>query len=261
MGWEAWAGALSDDGAWAAFATHDRNGVYALLDAASGAVIWQKNLDDLPASSGAVMPDSYCREVAFNHAGDCLVLGASDGRVFFMNRADGQVLASAFLGHGLIRNILFRADDSVVYVSSGDGFLYALEPNTAGVIWRAYVEAWLYTEGLVLSPDQAYLACAAKTGFGVLVRASDGQVIFESNMGSINAHCAAISPDGQTVFFSSQFRGAAFDLAGQIKWRSDLAHSAVFSPDGTYLVIGSGYSNSIKAYHSAIGTLCREAVD
>ncbi len=260
MGQQGWAADLSRDGAYAVYATLGGDGHYALVDASNGQVLWQKNLADLPTWSQAPLPDKRCREIVFNNAGDKIALGTDDGGVFFLDRADGQITASVFL-KGMIRQIAFKADDSVAYVSSGDGYLYAVDPTSGSVIWKSYGRAWFYTRGLALSSDGTYIAGAAKTGYGCLFRASDGEKIFEHHMGSLNAAVAVFHPQDEGVFFGSMFRSGYFDLIGQIRWYAPRAQSAVFSPGGEYVVIGGHGPGSLRVIHTASGTEVGDAFD
>ncbi len=264
MGWQAWGADLSADGRWAVYATLSQGpgepNHFALVDAASGAEVWRRSTEELPSFSQCALPDFKCREIVLNRAADMIAVGTDGGGIYFLDRASGQVTASAFLG-GMVRRIIFRADDSVAYASSGDGHLYALDPRSGEVLWRSFAESWAYTRGLALSPDEEYLGLAAKTGFGVLLRTVDGARVFEKFMGRLNAACVAFHPSGEGVFFGSGFRGAYFDLSGQVRWYTEQASAAAFSPQGDFLVLGPDQEQGLRVLHAASGTTIDGALD
>ena len=263
MGGQSWAADLSADGRYAVYATlAESSGEanhFALVDAAGGREVWRRQVEDLPASGQAVLSDPKCREIVFNHAGDLIALGTDAGDLYFLDRDTGQVRAHAFL-YGMVRRILFAPDDSVAFVSSGDGYLYAVRPGDGGILWRSFVEAWAYTRGLDLSPDGQYLAVAAKTGFGVLVRTSDGSRVFSRFTGNFNTYVARFSPQGEGVFFGSKVHGVFLDLSGRPLWYTRKAHAAAFSPDGRYLVCGPDEESGLRVLHAASGTPVPEAM-
>lgn len=264
MGWQSWGAGLSDDGAFAAYVTSGAEGGdhFALVDATSGVEIWRQSLNDLPSFPQSTFYSQTSREITFNHQADLIALGTNEGGIYFIDRSSGQIRSSAFLGGGMVRNVIFKADDSVAYASAGDGYLYALDPSSGQIIWRAYAQAWAYTRGLALSQDEAYLAVAAKTGFGSVIRAADGQVVFNDYFsGRLNACCAVFHPSGQSVVFGGS-TGGCLDLGGQIKWYTDIVQSAAFSPGGNYVICGgASRGQSIYLIHAASGTPVEAAVD
>lgn len=165
-------------------AVADDNGQVALLTAASGDVRWTQRLPApvyrTPATDGErlfvpttrgrlvaldvrdgqtvwtqALPDTTVRFTAPAYRDGTVVVGTSDGRLFSLSAATGEVQWKATVGESLVATPLLTAD--LVYVGGMDRHLYALDARTGDEVWTYELE------GRVKSP------MAARDGFLVVL--------------------------------------------------------------------------------------------
>lgn len=111
----------------------DRDGVVYALDAASGAEVWRfATGPDMDLPWGNEGWDYFISSPAL--AGDTVLVGAGDGKLYALSAATGSVLWE-YATEGRIRSSPAVAD-GVVYVGSADGSLHAVELTTGERVWR-----------------------------------------------------------------------------------------------------------------------------
>ncbi|MFQ5652499.1 MAG: PQQ-binding-like beta-propeller repeat protein, partial [bacterium] len=222
LGQQAWGASLSRDGKYAACVTTGPTGVSSLepgdisvFEGATGTLLWQKNIETAFGSS-VTNNRMGSFEVRISSQNQYLAVGTGPGDLLFLDLLTGQLLWRTFL-EGQIRNIQFSADDAYVYAGSGDGRLYKLSTTDGTIIWKTHVWAWPFVSGLQLSPDESTIAVGVKTGEVSLVRTSDGVRLW------------------------------TYDMKGTAHWLD-------YSPDGTYLVVGSGGQGGTTLFEVSTGT-------
>ena len=71
-----------------------------------------------------------------------LAYGDTAGMVWLMDMEADKILWSEFCG-GQVRKLGFDKQDSVLYVSAGDGYLRCFSTSDGSLIWETYVDAWI----------------------------------------------------------------------------------------------------------------------
>lgn len=71
-----------------------------------------------------------------------LAYGDTAGMVWLMDMEADKILWSEFCG-GQVRKLGFDKQDSVLYVSAGDGYLRCFSASDGSLIWETYVDAWI----------------------------------------------------------------------------------------------------------------------
>lgn len=153
----------------------------AALDLAEGKIIWQVNFSG-PESGFSV--NGSADPVLF---GDRILVGYSDGALMAHYLADGQPAWVKQLGdpvaefHDVDATVRLDspaivADNTTAYVTSADGRLYALNPNSGEILWRA--EAGGVNEA-ALADSHLYV-----TAGGVLYcfQKENGKILWEQDL-------------------------------------------------------------------------------
>jgi len=225
LGNEAWGADLSADGTKAAAAvmkyTTDsgstvHTGKIVVLNGANGNVLWSKDiynnsgstsLYDAVASGNShrdeLRIDCDAREVQFSHDGTKLAVGTQNGFFFVLDTSNGNVLWYGFL-NGQVRKIAFDATDANLYAGSGDGYLYKFAVSgsgdrTGGQAWKSYIHSWPYTYGLKLSPDGGKIAVGVKSGELTVLNTSNGNKLWDYDMGILCVRWVDFSSDGSLL--------------------------------------------------------------
>ncbi len=229
IGNEVWGIDLSDDGSYVAAAIMVEDKII-LLDR-NGTELW--NTADLgygPLES---------REVRISHNNQYVAVGAT-GRGFLnlLRLADGSLVWGKTLGAGQIRQIQFSPDDQYIYIGNGDGFLYKLDIN-GNLIWRTDIQSWPYTYGLIITPDEAYIATATKMGRTSFIDGSIGDILWSFDTGS--GAWVDIAPDASFVVVGTggPYGTAFFDRDGNLRWWKGVSESGMITDDGKYILISS----------------------
>jgi len=239
MGWESWSCDLTDDGAWAVFATDlagsgGPQSFVRLLDGQTGRTIWTKPCTDaeFPGSTG---PQVYSRGVKFSHSGNAILVGVEQEYVYLLNRADGSVRWRRRVSQN-VREIIFSRDDRFVYVPAGSGWLHKLRVSDGGEVWRKWIGSWAYLNGFNLSPDGRWLAVGTKSGDLTVLNATSGAIRFRKEYQGLGV-CCRFSPDSQSLIVSGSHCGLyLLDLNGNVRWMYyACAHDVRFGPGGRWL--------------------------
>jgi len=205
---QVWGIDISDDGKYVA-ASFLRRGV-AKLFRRDGSLVWDTY------ELGYSMFES--REIKISHNSKYVAIGTTPGDLLLLDLETGKLLWRAFL-YGQIRGIVFTSDDSIIYASSGDGYVYKISTSTGEVLGRAYVEAWTYRYSLTLSRDEKYLVTASKIGRVCLVDAEKMETLwcFDTRGG---CHWSEITPDSEVVLGGSggAYGVVAFNREGKMLW-------------------------------------------
>jgi outer membrane protein assembly factor BamB len=248
-GWETWAGDMTPDGRFVAYAYNPGNfggvappaGRLVLLDGATGAVLWSKTAIQTGATTRAVA----ALEVALSPDGRWIALGSPDvragagagvpgGQVLLLDRATGNFAWAApasGASFGQVRALRFSADSQFLFCGSGDSYLRKIRVSDGAVLWRTFVGGWPFVNGMNLSGDGQWIATGTKSFDTALIRASDGRQMWMTGTQVLDAE---FSPDGRHIatFGGHVFRAADGSLAGMAKSPSVTR----FTPDGRWIL-------------------------
>lgn len=228
IGNEVWGIDVSDDGSYVVAAVMVEDKIM-LLDR-NGNELW--NTADLgygPLES---------REVRISHNNKYVAIGGTGrGFINLLNLTDGSLIWGKALGAGQIRQIRFSPDDQYIYVGNGDGFLYKLDIN-GNVIWRTDIQSWPYTYGLMITPDESYIATATKMGRTSFINGSTGEILWFFDTGS--GHWVDIAPDASflVVGTGGPYGTAFFDREGNLRWWKGVSDSGMITSDGRHILLG-----------------------
>ena len=236
------------------------------LEAASGAVRWEREIGAAVSANPAV-------------SGDALIVGGSDGRLTALSRGDGEILwTSAPLGGAILGAA--AANESSVFAASSDGVVTAASVSDGAARW-AYETGGPIVGGVALDGDSVFavslddwvysldaesgeLNWRTEMGGGatsaplvvdgkVLVGALDGRVYAmdaESGANEWSFYAGAsvsggVAASGRAVFFGAD-DGFAYSVSlrnGSLNWRRRIGYDptrAAPALDGGLLYISSG---------------------
>jgi outer membrane protein assembly factor BamB len=177
-------------------------GMIFALDAATGDLVYQVQMDDKIWSTPAI-------------EGDTLYFGSFDKKIYAMNIADGTVkweypTEGAIVATPLVVN-------GTVYIGSLDRNLYALNASDGGLKWNFTARNWFWAEP-VLYNDMIYAGCLDSRIY--VIRASNGEKVAEFDLGyPISSQPVVV---GSSVIFATR-KGAVYSLATDTNQIRELA--------------------------------------
>jgi len=204
-GWETWAGDMTPDGRFVAYALNPTVTSFytpaanklALLDGATGATVWTRSAPPADATVGRKL-DSL--ELAFSPDAKWLAVGSTaGGQVTLVDRATGNFIWSvpgSSPTFGQVRRLRFSADAQSLFVGSGDSTLRKLRVSDGAVLWRIFTGGWPSVNGLDLSPDGAWVTAGTASLDATLIRVSDGFTAWRTETQFVDA---GFAPDGRHV--------------------------------------------------------------
>jgi len=240
-GWETWAGDMTPDGRFVAYALNPTvlpfytpaANQLVLLDGATGAVLWTKSAAPADPAVGAKL-DSL--EVAFSPDARWLAVGSvGSGQVTLVDRATGNftwtVPATGTPSFGQVRRLRFSPDGQFLYCGSGDSQLRKLRVSDGAVLWRVFAGGWPFVNGIDLTADGVWLAAGTRSLDATLIRTADGFVAWQHETQFVDA---VFAPDGRHVATAGGqvYRTIDGVLAGMTK----NAALTRFTPDGRNVV-------------------------
>lgn len=220
---------VSDDAKYVAVATGTPSStITQLADIfnTAGNLVWSLNATSVPGSVANLSlywtPDQWT-SLKFSHADGFLAAGTRDGFVYLMSMATRQVVWEKFLG-GSIGPIRFSPDDSVIYVSSDSGYLYAFGTTSSGdKFWKTGT----FTGASSLSFSGNYIVVSDATGDRVMLIDLSGNVAWSSPVGAAY-DIVRTSPNQQFVAF---FGNAPYPYSGLMLVNGSL--QTLFGPAST----------------------------
>ncbi|RLE81825.1 MAG: hypothetical protein DRJ51_02995 [Thermoprotei archaeon] len=226
--YQVWGVDISDDGEYvaAAFLTIEK----IVLFHRNGTILWDTE------KLGYERFES--REVKISHNNKYVAIGTTFGDLLLLDLKTGNLVWKVFL-RGQVRYITFTADDSIIYASSGDGYVYKISVATGEILGRVYVEAWTPRYSFTFSEDGRYLATISKAGRICLVDTETMKVLwsFDTRGGG---HWTAITPDNSVVLAGSggSYGLIAFDFKGNVLWLvPEVTGTRAFILNGKYIII------------------------
>lgn len=238
-GWETWGGDMTRDGKYVVYALFTGTGASAsykgpftigLLDGLTGKKIWEK--------TGEKIYESY--EVVFSEDGKYIAVGTTgSGQVSLLERETGKTVWSAPIagelevgqGFGQVRRMKFDSKGEYVYAGSGDNYLRKIRVSDGKIIWRTFVGAWPFVNGLNISNNEQYIALGMKSAQVAVVRASDGKMLWTYDTGNFDE--LFFSPDNAYV---ASYSGKHFAVeTGEFLGKSSSPAIGAFTNDSKYV--------------------------
>ncbi len=141
-----------------------------------------------------------------------LVYGDTAGMVWLADMETDEILWSAFCG-GQVRKLGFDKQDSVLYVSAGDGYLRCFSTNNGSLLWETYVDAWItkwtITEHYITAMTKAS-PCAVQ-----IVDKNTGENVLSIPVTTGGSE-VAMSPDESLVWYGNSFSSGKSSLSNNI---------------------------------------------
>ena len=245
-GAEVWGGDMTADGNYIAYATLQSStgpdSLY-LLDATTGEEIWNVELNstNFPRPADFKQPDAHLprevREVRFSPSGKYVAIGSA-GPVFLIDRETREV-KWAFETFGQARAITFAADESAMFVGSGDGYLYKIDRASGTQKWKSAIVAWPYGPP-TLAPNGTWVSVGVKSGEFTVIDQESGNCLFAHDMGLLNVRRTLFSPDG-TMFYAASGTPEGTKAYATLSWtenfKSIMAADISITADSKYLLI------------------------
>lgn len=185
----------------------DNDGLYVVLDAKTGKVIWQKRITSLNASSPAYA-DGVLYSVSLE-PGQALAVRASDGKVLWTKELGARAESSPMIARGRM------------YFGDEAGGFYALDVKDGSTIWETSVNgsvkaAPALSNGILYFGDYG--------GYMNAVRASDGEIVWQTSdlgtgVGSGRIYSTAAVAFGRVYAGDVDTKVYSFDeKTGEIAW-------------------------------------------
>ncbi len=212
-------------------------------------------VEDLPQAESKWMETGrhagyQIREVRLSDDGRYFAAAdANMGEFWLIDRETDRIVWSTFL-FGQIRSIRFDENDSLLYLSSGDGYIYCY---TIGgeLVWKSYVGTWATD----MEVSEHYIAATIKaSGFSLsLIDKKTGKNIWYYPAG-FRGSGVRISPDETMIWWGNDIAGgksSADNLVIGIDGRplydlgSGGAQMAGFTADSKYLAVKNGTSAGV----------------
>ncbi|GEM_PF-6547342 len=222
-------------------------GDYLLLFNHSGNLIWEYRIPGIgdwskpDYSPGVGEVGDVISEVRISHDNKYIAAGTWAGKFYFIDINKKEVLWNKDLNNGQVRFILFKEDDTSVYVGS-DPYMFNFDLNST-LNWKALIGSWPYN--MVLSNN--YVFVGPKVGrFISLFNKDTGEVIWRYPIDA-RPDNLLISPD-ETLFAYQSSNGelaisnAFFDINGNLMFNLRSANSGYISSDSNYIVYYGGDS-------------------
>ena len=211
--------------------------------------------ENWPSESEANNSISRCAGIS--NTGKYLVASNCIGNFWVVDWQNNNVLWQDYI-YGQVRTVDFSEDDSLLYISSGDGY-YRCYTIDGKLVWKTFVDTW--ATKVRLTDDS--IAILTKCG-------SDCLKVLDRETGKIRWTYPAmqssmsmdVSPDGKYLWYGghtssgfSVIANSVFDMeTGQIIYSlgCENAVAGAFSADGTKLVVSDRHG--VYVYNSSDGS-------
>jgi hypothetical protein len=178
-------------------------------------------------------------ETRISHDDKYYAVGCDDGSLYLLNLSTKGIIWQRFLDGGQIRFIQFDENDSRIYVSEGEGYLYAFNLD-GSLAWKTYVDSW----DIDMAISKNYIFSGGKVGhFVSLLDKKTGKVLWKYPIDMVPDRLI-ISPD-ESFFYLSIASGAPtmgaafFDRDGNLTHILSSGNPATVTSDSKYLLVSS----------------------
>jgi outer membrane protein assembly factor BamB len=166
-------------------------GMIIALDAATGDLLYQVEMDDKIWSTPAI-------------EGDILYIGSFDKKLYALNIADGTVKWEFTTEGAIVATPLVA--DGTVYVGSLDRNLYVLNASDGGFKWK-FTARNQFWAAPVLYNDMIYAGCLDSRIY--IIRADNGEKVAEFDLGNqVSAQPVVV---GSSIIFATR-KGAVYSV-------------------------------------------------
>ena len=189
---------------------------------------------------------------AFSHDGEIVYFGSNDWNVYALRTADGSVVWT-YKTNGTVVARPSVSVNGTVYIGSHDELVYALDGKTGSVVWTSNVGCAVWgavvvdnERGLLFTgctSDKSNASNAIDTPHIFALNTNSGEVVWKFKSAGNVYGSPALSPGGQSVFFTSLDHNIyALDReTGKLFWSCDTGSEMESSPvlsrsDGTLFV-------------------------
>ncbi len=243
---------VSDDGTLIATAHRPKSnnwngGDYLILFNQKGDLIWEFKIpgigdwgDPNHVSEPGEVGDGIS-ELRISYNNKYIVAGTWAGKFYFIDIDNNKVLWNTDLNNGQVRYILFKEDDTSVYVGS-DPYMFNFDFN-GKLNWKAFIGSWPYN--MVLSNN--YVFVGPKVGrFISLFNKNTGDVIWRYPIDA-RPDNLLISPDETFLMYQSSngelaISNAVFDASGNLLFNLRSANGGYITSDSNYIAYYGGDS-------------------
>jgi len=220
-------------------------GDYLILLDDTGKLVWEYRIDGIgdwslpnyhpnPGEVG----DGFS-EVRMSHNKKYIAAGTWNGKLYFLDLKNKKVLWQKDLNDGQVRYILFKEDDSSVYVGS-DPYMFNYDLN-GNLNWKGFIGSWPYN--IVLSNN--YIFVGPKLGrFLSLFNKNTGDVIWRYPIDA-RPDNLLISPDETYLVYQSSngelaICNAFFNIDGELLFNLRMANGGYITSDSEYIAYYGG---------------------
>lgn len=141
-----------------------------------------------------------------------LAYGDTAGMVWLMDMEADKILWSEFCG-GQVRKLGFDKQDSVLYVSAGDGYLRCFSTSDGSLIWETYVDAWI-TKWTITDHYITAMTKASPCAVQVVDKHTGENVL--SIPVTTGGSEVTMSPDESLIWYYNCFSGGKSSLSNNI---------------------------------------------
>lgn len=141
-----------------------------------------------------------------------LAYGDTAGMVWLMDMEADKILWSEFCG-GQVRKLGFDKQDSVLYVSAGDGYLRCFSTSDGSLIWETYVDAWI-TKWTITDHYITAMTKASPCAVQVVDKHTGENVL--SIPVTTGGSEVTMSPDESLIWYGNCFSGGKSSLSNNI---------------------------------------------
>lgn len=185
-------------------------------------------------------------EVQISDDNRLLMAGDVEGGIYLRDLRSRQTLWKQNPSLNQVRKIRFDRQDSVAYVSSGDGYLrcYDMQGHLA---WQTFVDAWVYD----IEVTAHYVAVSSKAGPSYLhvIDKFTGRTMMSLPVPR-GGNNIAVSPDESMLWYGSVSNGGLSGLANTVYWIDGTpryllgmhGEEAIFSADSQLVLVKDGRS-------------------
>lgn len=205
-----------------------------------GQIYYQSN-EMLMKSSAAQEEKSTIWEVEISDDNRLLAYADTDGSVWLVDMKSGKMMWSTYINTGQIRKLNFDRRDTVLYVSSGDGYLrcYSIEGD---LLWKTYVDAWI--TDLEITKNYIFTMSKASPCNIHVIDKYTGETMVSIPVSS-GGFQVAVSPDESLIWYGntvaagkSSLSNNVYDIRGNMKYSLGVpGEEAVFSPDSKIFAV------------------------
>ena len=198
--------------------------------------------------------NNYLTTVAFGNDGT-IYIGSGDKSVYAFN-PKGLMLRSFETGAGIGSGPALYG--GIVYISSYDGYLYAIDQYTGNLRWKFQAGSYFPVSPSPTITSDGVIYIGNGDGYLYALSTADATVLWKYKTGGSIWSKPLIGPDNSIYFGSFDKKVYALHQDGTFKWSfttgSYVVSSPAISADGSTIYIGS-YDSNLYALRTTDGSV------